>query len=102
MECRSRSPWFRDRRDAIVRKPEAWTGALKGIELGEGDPLKRPPAATTRSPADRRPQAEELHAVFKLSEKTATSSRFPAELAGTFETSAPLMRFLCGALAVSF
>ena len=90
-------------RDAIVRKPEAWTSAVQGIELGEGDRLKRPPAGYDPD----HPLIDDLKrrnfvAVFKLTEKTATSSRFPTELAGTFESSAPLMRFLCGALAVSF
>lgn len=90
-------------RDAIVRKPEAWTGALQDIELGEGDSLKRPPAGYDPDhPLIDDLKRKNFVAVFKLSEKSVTSSGFPAELAGTFEASAPLMRFLCGALAVSF
>jgi uncharacterized protein (TIGR02453 family) len=90
-------------RDAIVRKPDAWTDAVRGIRLSEGAALKRPPAGYDPDhPLIDALKRKDFVAIFELSESTATSSGFPAELASTLEASAPLMRFLCGALAVRF
>ncbi len=90
-------------RDAIVRKPEAWTRAVKGIELGEGEALKRAPAGYDPD----HPLIDDLKrkgfvAVVQLDQKTVTSAGFPEELARRYKASAPLMRFLCDAVGVPY
>jgi uncharacterized protein (TIGR02453 family) len=95
-------------RDAIAAEPERWTEAVQESRLGdrfrlEGDTLKRPPAGYDPAhPLIEDLKRKDFVAVTKLSEKTVTSPGFAEELAGAFQASAPLTRFLCDATGVPF
>jgi uncharacterized protein (TIGR02453 family) len=103
--------WHPDRpaltgiRDAIVRDPEGWSRATQlgdGLELG-GDTLKRVPSGYDRN----HPHADDLKrkdyfAWIKLSEEVATAPGFLDRYTRVCASVAPLMRFLCGALAVEY
>jgi uncharacterized protein (TIGR02453 family) len=92
-------------RQAIVEDPERWHRATRleeGLELG-GDSLKRVPSGFDKD----HPQAEDLKrkdyfAWVKLSEEAATAPGFLDHYTRVCESAAPLMRFLCGALAVPY
>ena len=76
---------------------------MKGIELGEGEALKRAPAGYDPD----HPLIDDLKrkgfvAVVQLDQKTVTSAGFPEELARRYRASAPLMRFLCEAVGVPY
>lgn len=90
-------------RDAIAGRPDEWLRAVDGIKLAEAETLKRAPAGYD---ADH-PLIDDLKrkgfvAVVELDEATVTSPGFAEELADRFQTSAPLMRFLCDAVEVPF
>jgi uncharacterized protein (TIGR02453 family) len=95
-------------RDAIAEDPEAWTAVLAETTRGdrmqlEGTTLKRAPAGyDPEHPLIAELKRKDFIAIARLSEKTVTSPGFPEELAGTFQTSAPLMRFVCTAAGVPF
>lgn len=95
-------------RGAIVSKPEDWSTAARASLHGElfrleGEMLKRPPVGyDPEHPLIEDLKRKDFIAVAKLSEKTVTSTGFPEELARIFQTSAPLMRFLCEATGVPF
>jgi uncharacterized protein (TIGR02453 family) len=95
-------------RDAIAEDPEAWTVVLGETTRGdrmqlEGATLKRAPAGyDPEHPLIAELKRKDFIAIARLSEKTVTSPGFPEELAGMFQTSAPLMRFVCTAAGVPF
>jgi uncharacterized protein (TIGR02453 family) len=95
-------------RDAIADDPEAWTAVLAETTRGdrirlEGDTLKRAPAGyDPEHPLIAELKRKDFIAIARLSEKAVTSHGFPEELAGLFQTSAPLMRFVCTAAGVPF
>ena len=95
-------------RDAIAGDPDGWNLAVRESQLGDlfrldGETLKRPPAGyDPEHPLIEDLKRKDFIAVTKLSEKAVTSNRFPEELARLFQTSAPLMRFLCDAIGVPF
>lgn len=95
-------------REAIAAEPEQWTAAVRESGIGEqmrfeGESLKRPPAGYDAThPLLEDLKRKDFIAVAKLSERTVTSTGFAKALAETFQTSAPLVRFLCRSTGVSF
>ncbi|HKH16791.1 MAG TPA: DUF2461 domain-containing protein [Solirubrobacteraceae bacterium] len=90
-------------REAIAADPEGWRAATSGIELGQGDALKRVPQGFDKE----HPLADDLKrrdfaAIERLSEDEATAPRFLERYADACRSMAPLMRFLCGAVGVRF
>ena len=94
-------------RDAIVDRPDEWqrittAGAfLDTFEL-TGESLKRPPraATTTRSPADRRSQAQILRRRHPF--PGGRQADFPDRFAGIARTGTGFMAFLARAVGVPF
>jgi uncharacterized protein (TIGR02453 family) len=92
-------------RDAIVRDPDRWRRATElgdGLALG-GDTLKRVPSGFDKE----HPHAEDLKrkdffASVKLSEEQATAPGFLGHYTRVCTSLAPLMRFLCDAVAVAY
>jgi uncharacterized protein (TIGR02453 family) len=92
-------------REAIVGDPDGWRRATQlsdGLALS-GDALKRVPTGFDKE----HPHAEDLKrkdffAVVSLSEEDATAPGFLDQYTRVCESAAPLMRFLCDALAVAY
>jgi uncharacterized protein (TIGR02453 family) len=92
-------------REAIVRDPDRWRDATRlgeGLELG-GDSLKRVPSGFDKE----HPLAEDLKrkdyfAGVRLGEDAATAPGFLDHYTRVCEAAAPLMRFLCDALALRY
>jgi uncharacterized protein (TIGR02453 family) len=92
-------------REAIVRDPEGWRRAKRlggGLELG-GDTLKRVPSGFDK----QHPHAEDLKrkdyfASVRLGEDAPTAPGFLDQYTRVCESTAPLMRFLCGALSLPY
>lgn len=95
-------------RDAIAEHPETWNAVLAKTTRGdrmqlEGSTLKRAPAGyDPEHPLIGDLKRKDFIAIARLSEKSVTARTFPDELAGLFQTSAPLMRFVCEAAGVPF
>ncbi len=96
-------------REAIAGKPAAWKKVIEDKTFKrtfggvEGEQLSRPPRGFDPS----HPFIEDLKrksfvVMRETSAKDAASPKFVAEVAATFRASAPLMKFLCGALSVPF
>jgi uncharacterized protein (TIGR02453 family) len=95
-------------RTVIAEKPAAWKRVRDNAKLRShfepgGDALKRPPAGFA---ADH-PMIEDLKrkdfvAFANLERERATKAGFLDEIAGMFQAGAPLVRYLCGALELSF
>src|SRR5215471_14816840 len=95
-------------REAIVADPEGWrratrTGAFaKRLELG-GDSLKRvPPWADAEHAFADDLKRKDFFASTRLSESDVVAPGFLDEYARICRTAAPLMQFLCDALAVPY
>lgn len=92
-------------RQAIVDDPERWRRATRlgeGLEL-RGDSLKRVPSGFDKD----HPLADDLKrkdyfAWVKLSQEAVTAPGFLDDYTRVCESAAPLMRFLCGALAAPY
>jgi uncharacterized protein (TIGR02453 family) len=92
-------------REAIVRDGAGWRTATtleNGLELG-GDSLKRVPSGFDKE----HPHAEDLKrkdyfASVRLSEDAPTAPGFLDHYTRVCESTAPLMRFLCGALSLPY
>ena len=90
-------------RAAIAADPEGWQAATAGVELGQGDALKRVP-----QPFDKdHPLADDLKrrdfaAIERMSEEAATAPGFLERYARACESMVPLMRFLSGAVGARF
>jgi uncharacterized protein (TIGR02453 family) len=101
------SPALKRLRDAIVRRPDEWTGALAAVapawELSDGERLKRPPAGYS---ADH-PLIEDLKrksfaVLSPLSQKDATGRGFLDECESRIRAVRPFMDFICDALGVRY
>src|SRR5262249_41865297 len=95
-------------REAIVADPERWRGATrrgtvaKRLEL-RGDSLKRVPPWADREhefAEDRR--RKDFFGWVRLSQSDVVAPGFVDEYAGICRAAAPLMQFLCDALAVPY
>lgn len=95
-------------RDAIAGDPDEWSSAVRESTSGRrfrlaGDSLKRAPAGYDPGhPLVDDLKRKDFILVATLDERTVTSSRFPRTLAGLFQTTTPVMRFLCRAAGVPF
>ena len=96
-------------RRAIAERPDPWRRATrrppfsKVYSMGEGDPLRRPPAGI---PPDH-PLADDLKrrdftASARLTQARVTAPGFLEDYAGLVRAGAPFMRFLCEALDLAF
>jgi uncharacterized protein (TIGR02453 family) len=90
-------------RDAIVAEPDDWREATSGIELGMGEELKRVPSGYDKD----HPLAEDLKrknfaALERLSEEEATGPDFLQRYARACQQMAPVVGFLCRAVAVPY
>ncbi|WP_087464306.1 DUF2461 domain-containing protein [Oleiphilus messinensis] len=104
------SPQLLKIRERIVAKPDEWTAVLENTHLHKhfpdgvsGEPLTRPPRGFK---ADQ-PHLEDIkrksfYLMARTSAKEAQSIEFINEVAEAYGASSPLMRFLCGAVDVSF
>src|SRR5262249_20134220 len=95
-------------REAIVADPARWklatrSGAFaKRLELG-GDSLKRvPPWADPEHPFADDLKRKDFFAAARVSESDVLAPSFAADYAQICRVAAPLMQFLCDALAVPY
>ena len=95
-------------REAIVADPERWRRATsvgagaKRLELG-GDSLKRvPPWADPEHPLAHDLKREDFFGSTRLNESDVVAPGFLNEYARICRAAAPLMHFLCDALAVPY
>jgi uncharacterized protein (TIGR02453 family) len=101
-------PSTRSIREAIAERPKEWKRAAHGkkltgvFELG-GQSLKRPPPGFDKEHTfidDLK--RKDFIAIADLSQAGVTAIDFDKQLGKTLATGAPLVKFLCGALGVSF
>jgi uncharacterized protein (TIGR02453 family) len=102
------SPTLHRIRAAIVAEPAAWkkvktSRTLRGAHAFSGDSLKRPP----RGFDPEHPFVEDLMRTdivtfAELDERAACAPDFLGQVADLCRTSAPLVRFLCGALDLAY
>jgi len=90
-------------RKAIADDPQGWSEAKRGIELAEGESLKRVPPAFDRD----HPHAEDLKrkdfaAIRRFTQKEATTAGFLDRYERACVSFTPLMRFLCRAVGVPY
>jgi uncharacterized protein (TIGR02453 family) len=95
-------------REAIVADPERWRRATRGgafakkLELG-GDSLKRVPSwSDPEHPFADDLRRKDFFASARMSEADVLASGFIGEYARLCRSAAPLMHFLCDALAVPY
>jgi uncharacterized protein (TIGR02453 family) len=92
-------------REAIARDPDGWRRASaldEGLELG-GDTLKRVPSGFDKDhPLADDLKRKDFFASVRLSEEAATAPGFLDRYTRVCESAAPLMRFLCDALALPY
>jgi uncharacterized protein (TIGR02453 family) len=94
-------------RAAIQADPAAWTRAVGGKFAASyslrGDSLKRPPAGVDPDhPLIEDLKRKDFIGMAPLAQRTVTAPDFVADFAGMCRDGAPLVRFLCRALAVEF
>ena len=97
-------------REAIATKPSAWKKVLTDKKfakhfdgLGEGEALARPPRGFDPAhPFIEDIKKKSFYAMRGESVKLASSPKLADEVADTFASVGPLMKFLCGAVGVPF
>jgi uncharacterized protein (TIGR02453 family) len=95
-------------REAIVREPDRWREIVQDGSIGEsfrlgGDTLKRPPAGYDPAhPLIDDLKRKDYIASTSIPERKLTAPGFAEELAATWRTTTPFMRFLCDAIDVPF
>jgi uncharacterized protein (TIGR02453 family) len=90
-------------RRAIAADPDGWADAKEGIQLGEGESLKRVPPEFDKD----HPHAEDLKrkdfaAIQRFTQKEATTTGFLDRYEAACVSFSPLMRFLCRAVGVPY
>jgi uncharacterized protein (TIGR02453 family) len=90
-------------RQQIAKDPDSWSEAKGGIELGQGESLKRVPPAFDKD----HPHAEDLKrkdfaAIHRFTQKEATTEGFLDRYEAACRSFTPLMRFLCRAVGVPY
>jgi uncharacterized protein (TIGR02453 family) len=90
-------------RTAIVKDPDGWAEAKRGVELAEGEKLKRVPPTFDKD----HPHAEDLKrkdfaAIARFTQKEATTTGFLDRYEQACVSFTPLMRFLCRAVSVPY
>jgi uncharacterized protein (TIGR02453 family) len=90
-------------RQQIAKEPDGWSEAKDGIELAQGESLKRMPPAFDKD----HPHAEDLKrkdfaAIHRFTQKEATTEGFLDRYEAACRSFTPLMRFLCRAVGVPY
>ena len=90
-------------RTAIAKDPDGWGEAKQNLQLGQGESLKRVPAAFDKD----HPQAEDLKrkdfaAIQRFTQKEATTAGFLDRYEQACRCFSPLMAFLCRAVGVPY
>ena len=90
-------------RRRIAEDPDAWTEARRGIELAQGESLKRVPPAFDKD----HPHADDLRrkdfvAYERFTQTEATTEGFLDRYEAACRSFTPLMRFLCRAVGVPY
>jgi uncharacterized protein (TIGR02453 family) len=90
-------------RQQIVKDADGWSDARRGIELAQGESLKRVPPAFDKD----HPHAEDLRrkdfaAIRRFTQKEATTEGFLDRYEEACRSFTPLMRFLCRAVGVPY
>ena len=95
-------------RDAIVREPDRWQEVVHDGAVGDsfrlgGDSLKRPPTGLDAGhPLIDDLKRKDYIASTPIPERTVSSPGFADELAASWATTTPFMRFLCDAIGAPF
>lgn len=95
-------------RDAIAADPSGWKKATRNKRFTDaltigGDSLTRPPKDFDPDhPLIEDLKRKDFTAGTKITQKMVTSDHFMEDLATTFKTATPFMKFICGAVGVSF
>jgi len=90
-------------RERIIAKPKEWAGVVRGGVEILGDKLKRPPAGFDPAhPYIEYLKYKDLYVGGDLTEREVCSADFIDRYVDTCRNAAPLVRFLCKALDVSF
>jgi uncharacterized protein (TIGR02453 family) len=90
-------------RTAIANDPDDWSQAKRGVELAQGESLKRVPPAFDKD----HPHAEDLRrkdfaAIRRFTQKEATTAGFLDRYEEACRSFTPLMRFLSRAVGVPY
>jgi uncharacterized protein (TIGR02453 family) len=89
-------------REAIADDSKTWQRATKGVALA-GESLKRAPAGyDPEHPLIEDLKRKDFIAAVELTQKDACAPGFVERFAGTCKETAPLVRFLCGALDLAY
>ena len=101
------TPALKRIRDAVSVRSEAWRAAVAEVEpdwrLGDGDPLKRPPAGYSADhPLIDVLKRRSFTIVSPLSQRDATASGFLDVCEARAAQARPFMQFLCKALGVEY
>ncbi len=89
-------------REAMVRDPQAWKRARRGLEI-EGDHLARPPRGFPAGhPLMDDLKQKDFTTSVAFTETEVCRPRFLADFAAECRRMAPLVRFLCKALGMSY
>ena len=90
-------------RQAIVKDPDGWSEAKDGVEIAQGESLKRVPPAFDKD----HPHAEDLKrkdfaVVERFTQKEVTTLGFLDRYDAACRSFSPFMRFLCRAVAIPY
>ena len=90
-------------RTAIARDPDGWVEAKDGVDLGEGESLKRvPPAFDKDDPHADDLRRKDFAAIRHFTQKEATTTGFLDRYEEACVSFSPLMRFLARAVGVPY
>jgi uncharacterized protein (TIGR02453 family) len=90
-------------RTAIAKDPDRWAEAKAGIELGQGESLKRVPPAFDRDHVHADDlRRKDFAAILRFTQKEATTEGFLDRYEEACRSFTPLMKFLCRAVGVPY
>jgi uncharacterized protein (TIGR02453 family) len=90
-------------RTAIAHDPDGWLEAKDGVDLGEGESLKRvPPAFDKHHPLADDLRRKDFAAIRHFTQKEATTTGFLDRYEEACRSFSPLMRFLARAVGVPY
>jgi uncharacterized protein (TIGR02453 family) len=90
-------------RTAIAKDPDGWSEAKDGIQLAEGEKLKRVPPAFDKDHAHAEDlKRKDFAAIERFTQKEATTTGFLDRYEAACRSFTPLMRFLCRAVDVPY
>jgi uncharacterized protein (TIGR02453 family) len=90
-------------RTAIAKDPDGWAEAKAGIELADGESLKRVPSAFDKDHVHADDlRRKDFAAIQRFTQKEATTEGFLDRYEDACRSFTPLMNFLCGAVGVPY